>query len=113
MFAAEFGSGQVLWSIFWFFLFAMWVWLVISIYADIIVSKDLSGGAKAMWLAFVILLPYIGYFTYLLIRGDSLAARMSGSSRSPDEIAKLAELHSRGALSDTEYAHARTMAMGA
>jgi hypothetical protein len=45
---AEFGSGQALWSIFWFFLFLMWVWLVISVVSDIIHSDDLSGGGKAL-----------------------------------------------------------------
>ena len=62
MLAAEWGVGQVLWSMLWFFLFFLWIWLVISIFADIIRSKDMGGVAKAIWSIFIIFVPYLGVF---------------------------------------------------
>jgi len=125
MFAAEFGTGEVLLSIFWFFLFFMWIMLVFNIFADIIRSDDLSGIAKAMWTAFVIFLPYLGVFMYLIARGDSMAMRRvqdaqdqeaavqqyirsaAGGSSPADQLASLADLHTAGKLDDAEYAQAK------
>ncbi len=128
LFAAEFGSGQVLWSIFWFFLFFMWIWLVISIFGDIIRSQDLSGGAKALWSAAIIFMPYLGVFLYIVIRGGSMGERQMAmmqanedatqayirnvaSGSAADEVAKLADLHAKGSLSDEEYAQAKAKAL--
>jgi len=83
--AAEFGTGQVLWSMFWFFMFFIWIWLLIVIFSDIFRSDDLSGWGKALWTLFVIVLPYLGVFVYLIARGsqmqmhaDRSAARVRG-----------------------------------
>jgi hypothetical protein len=128
--AAEFQVGQVLWSMFWYFLFYLWIWLVITIFADILRSDDLSGWGKAAWSIFVIFLPYLGVFVYLIARGDSMGKRhvrdaqaqddamqsyirdAAGSGGSANELAQLAELHSSGKLSDDEYARAKAKAIG-
>ena len=78
--AAEFGSGQVVWSIFWFTLFFVWIWLLISIFADIIRSGDLSGGAKALWAIGIIVLPYLGVFLYLIVRGGTMQDRAAAQA---------------------------------
>ncbi len=123
--AAEFGTGQVLWSIFWFFLFFMWIMLVFNIFGDIIRSDDLSGVSKAVWAAFIVFLPYLGIFVYLIVRGDKMASRQmraaqqqdealrdyirsaAGGSSQADQLASLAGLHSSGKLTDEEYAAAK------
>ena len=51
--AGEFGTGQVFWSLLWFFLFFIWIWLLITVFADIFRSSDLSGWGKALWTIFV------------------------------------------------------------
>jgi hypothetical protein len=126
VFAAEFGTGQVLWSIFWFFLFFMWIWLVISIFGDIIRSDDMNGVSKALWAALIVFLPYLGVFAYLLIRGGKMGERQiaaaraqeqavaayiretaGGGSSAADQLAKLADLHAAGKLDDAEYATAK------
>ncbi|MDH3705017.1 MAG: SHOCT domain-containing protein [Acidimicrobiia bacterium] len=122
---AEFQVGQVLWSIFWFFLFFLWIWLVISIFADIIRSDDLSGWGKALWAIAIIFLPFLGVFLYLIVRGGSMGERSAeqarqsedafkayvqdaaGSSSPSDQLANLADLHASGKLSDDEYAQAK------
>ncbi len=123
--AAEFGTGQVLWSILWFFLIFLWIWLVITVFVDIMRSDDLSGGAKALWAVVIIFLPYLGVFVYLISRGDKMADRQvsdaqaadearrayiretAGGSGHADQLAKLADLHTSGKLDDAEYAQAK------
>jgi hypothetical protein len=128
--AAEFGTGQVLWSILWFTLFFMWIWLVISIFADIIRAREMSGIAKALWSIAIIFVPFLGVFAYLIVNGNNMNDRAvesaqaqqdaadnyirqaAGTSGAADELSKLAELHANGTLDDAEYAAAKAKALG-
>ncbi len=128
--AAEWGSGQVLWSMLWFFLFVIWIWMIIVIFSDIFTSDDLSGWGKAIWSIFIIFLPYLGIFAYLIARGGGMAARSAKAtqegneatkayirdaaavSSDADQLAKLADLHTAGKISDTEYATAKAKVIG-
>ena len=122
---AEFGTGQVFWSFLWFFIFIIWIYLLIFIFSDIFRSDDLSGWGKALWSIFIILLPYLGIFVYLIARGGKMAERQAkhmqaqqaamdsyirdtatGASDA-EQLAKLADLHSTGKLNDAEYATAK------
>ncbi|MET0904004.1 MAG: SHOCT domain-containing protein [Acidimicrobiales bacterium] len=119
---AELGTGEVLWSIFWFFLFFIWIMILFRVFGDIFMSHDLSGFAKVLWCLFVIFLPYLGVFVYLIARGDHMtkhaiesakaqdaASReyiqsvVSTSGGSADELAKLAALKADGTLSEAEF----------
>jgi hypothetical protein len=127
---AEFGTGQVFWSMLYFFLFFIWIWLLIVVFGDIFRSRDLSGWGKALWTIFVIVLPYLGVFVYLIARGHKMqdnamqAAKAqdaamreyvqnvtSTSASSADELAKLAELRSSGVISDAEFQQAKAKAL--
>ena len=124
--AAEFGTGQVVWSLFYFFLVFVWIMLIFTLFGDIIRSEDLSGWGKALWTIAIIVVPFIGIFAYLIVRGGSMGERQlkaaqaqeaamqdyirttAGTSASAaDELAKLADLHSQGKLDDAEYAAAK------
>jgi type VI protein secretion system component VasK len=72
MLFAEFAVGQVFWSLIWFFLFFIWIMLLFSVFGDIFRSSDLSGLAKAAWIIFVIFLPFLGVFVYLIARGRQM-----------------------------------------
>ena len=128
---AEWAVGQVFWSMLWFFLFFIWIWLLITVFADIFRSPDMGGGAKALWTIFVIVLPYLGVFVYLIARGHKMqehavaqaqaqdeAARhyiqsVSGSSPSAaDEIARLADMKAKGVLTEEEFQAAKAKALG-
>ena len=130
MTAAEFGTGQVVWSFLWFFMFFIWIWLLIAIFGDIFRSRDLSGWSKAFWSIFIIVLPYLGVFVYLIARGGKMhehgieaaqaqeqATRqyvqsVAGSASSPaSQIAQLAELRDQGVLSDAEFEQAKAKAL--
>ncbi|MGB0112126.1 MAG: SHOCT domain-containing protein [Ilumatobacteraceae bacterium] len=125
MFAGTFGTGEVIWSIFIFFMFFIWMMLLFQIFGDIFRSSDLSGVGKTLWSIFVIILPFLGIFVYLIARGDNMrdhavaqakaqdaAAReyiqaAAGSGSAADEIAKLSKLQADGAITDTEFATAK------
>lgn len=126
---AEFGTGQVLWSMIWFFLFFMWVWLLITVWADIFRSHDMSGGAKALWVLFVIVLPYLGVLVYLVARGgkmkDHALAQVKAQEAaqrdyiqsiagtgSAGELAKLADLRDKGVITEAEFASLKAKAIG-
>ena len=81
MIAAEFGTGQVFWSLVWLFFFCIWVWMFILVFGDLIRSPDLSGWGKALWALFIIVLPLLGFFVYLIARGSSINDRMVEASQ--------------------------------
>ena len=74
MLASEFGVGEVLWSMIWFFLFVIWLIILFRVFGDIFRSRDLGGVSKVIWSLFVIVFPYLGVFVYLIARGDKVAA---------------------------------------
>jgi hypothetical protein len=106
-----------------FFLFIIWIWLLITVFSDIFRSRDLGGWAKALWSIFVIVIPFLGVFVYLIARGGKMheraaeqaaqqqkafdqyvkqAAGTPGES-SADQLHKLADLKSQGVLTDAEF----------
>ena len=126
--ASEWGTGQVFWSMLWFFLFFIWIWLLVVVFTDVFRSHDLSGVAKALWVIFIILVPYLGVFVYLIARGHKMqehavqAAQaqdaamrqyvQSVATVSPaDELAKLADLKAKGVIDDAEYERLKAKAL--
>ena len=59
----------------YFFLFIIWIWLLIMVFVDIFRSQDIGGWAKALWVIFVIILPFLGVFVYLIARGGKMHER--------------------------------------
>ena len=116
---------SVFWTMLEFFFLFLWIFLVISVFFDIFRSEDLSGGAKALWVIFVIVLPFLGVFIYILARGASMHERSArqvrrqdeamqayvrdaaGSPSTADELAKLADLKEKGVISAEEYEKAK------
>ena len=131
MLAAEFGTGQVFWSMLWFFLFFIWIWMLFVVFGDIFRSQDLSGWSKALWSIFIIVLPYLGVFVYLIAHGRKMgehaaqaAAAQEAQMRqyvqsvattpgagAADQITKLAQLRDQGVLSETEFQQAKAKAL--
>ena len=120
---------DVLWTMLIFFLFIAWIWVMISVIGDIFRSKDIGGVAKALWMLFVIMLPWLGVLVYLIARGDSMAERSveqmaavedarrayikdAAGTSVADELAKLASLKDSGALSAEEYASLKAKVVG-
>jgi hypothetical protein len=108
------------WTMLIFFLFIVWIWILITVFIDIFRSPDLSGGLKALWFIFVLFLPFLGVLVYLIARGHKMQEHQlqyaqkqqdmmdkyikdTAGGSTADELTKLAELKSKGVLSDAEY----------
>jgi hypothetical protein len=107
----------------YFFLFVIWIWLLITVFIDIFRSHDMGGWAKALWVIFVIVLPFLGVFVYLIARGskmqeraahdaaqqqqafDAYVQQTAGTSGDGvvDQLSKLADLKAQGVLTDAEF----------
>ena len=75
MLAADYPFLEVLWTMFVFFAFIIWFWILITVFADIFRRHDIGGGAKTLWLIFVIVLPFLGVFVYLISQHDGMNER--------------------------------------
>jgi Short C-terminal domain/Phospholipase_D-nuclease N-terminal len=118
--AASYPFMDVLWSMVIFFLFVIWIWILITVFADIFRRRDIGGGMKAVWIIFVIILPYLGVFIYLIAEGHKMAERnaeqmqsaraqqdeyiksVAGSSAA-DQIAQAKSLLDSGAITQAEF----------
>ena len=112
---------NVFWSMFIFFLWIIWIWILITVFIDIFRSRDLSGWAKALWVLFVLFIPLIGVLVYLIARGGKMHERAvqqaqrqdqefrayvqeaASPESSADQLAKLADLRDRGVISAEEF----------
>ena len=111
---------DMLGSIFMFFLMVAGIWVLIGVIGDVFRSGDLSGFAKATWVLFIILVPWLGVLSYILIRGqgveelsiDALADSASkqraciqsvAGTSTADELTKLAGLQEKGVISEAEF----------
>ena len=118
------------WTIFIIFLWVIWFWILITVFIDLFRSHDLSGWAKALWFIFILLLPLIGVLVYLIARGSkmhehavrdaqqqesefrSYVQEAAGSQSPADQLAKLADLHDRGVITDAEFQQEKTKILG-
>ncbi|MGW8761186.1 SHOCT domain-containing protein [Streptomyces sp. NPDC055815] len=120
---------NVFWTMLWFFLWIMWLFLLFKVITDIFRDHSLSGWGKAGWLIFCILLPYLGVLVYVIARGKSMGQRdikqakeseaafqeyirktagTQGGGTSPtDELARLADLKEKGAITPEEFEKAK------
>jgi len=78
---------DVFWTILVIVLWVIWFWILISVFADLFRRRDIGGGAKVLWCIFVILLPYLGVFIYLLVNHQGIADRnVRQAARSQEEF---------------------------
>ncbi|RKS71038.1 putative oligomerization/nucleic acid binding protein [Actinomadura pelletieri DSM 43383] len=124
--ATDYPLLNVFWTMLWFFLWVLFLMLIFRIIADIFRDDRLSGWGKAGWSIFVIVLPFLGAFVYLIARGRGMGERdlqainkrdeqfrsyvreTAGTPTSADELAKLAQLRDHGDISEAEYQQAKT-----
>jgi hypothetical protein len=121
MIATSYPFLDVMWTLLVFFAWVIWFYLLITVFGDLFRRHDLSGWAKAGWIIFAIVLPYLGVFVYLIAEHDGMAERsakqlqqsqaqmddyvrsVAAKSDPADQIAKGKQLLDQGAISQAEY----------
>ncbi|GAA3799179.1 SHOCT domain-containing protein [Streptomyces chiangmaiensis] len=120
------------WTMLWFFLLVMWFVLLFRVVVDAFRDDSMSGWGKAGWLVFVIVLPFLGVFVYLVARGKDMGRRelaqaraqqqafdsyirrtVAGEQRpsSTEELARLSEMRTRGDITDEEFRRAKDLVL--
>jgi hypothetical protein len=128
---AAYTFGDVLWSMFVFFMWVLWFWLLFTVFADLFRRHDISGWGKAGWSVFVILLPFLGVFIYLIVEGRAMGERnmrqaqasqgqmdayvrsVARSTSATDQIAQAKQLLDSGAISQAEFDQIKAKALAA
>ena len=107
----------------YFFLFFIWIWLLVMVFFDVFRSRDMGGGAKALWCIFIIILPFLGVFVYLIARGGKMHERQAQQAAdqqkafdsyvrqtaaapggdTASQLSKLADLKNQGVLTEEEF----------
>jgi hypothetical protein len=129
LFAADYPFLDIFWTMLVFFSWVIWFWLLITVFADLFRRHDISGWGKAGWTLFVIILPFLGVFVYLIAQGKHMAERKAsdmqasqaafddyvrqvGSDKDPSEqIAKAKSLLDSGAIDATEFEQLKRKAL--
>ena len=123
MLGSDYPFLDVFWTLLVFFVWVVWFWLLITVFADIFRRHDISGWGKTGWLIFTIILPFLGVFIYLISQGHHMAERdmaqaqqskaqfddyvrtvsSSSGGGAADEIARAKELLDSGAITQAEF----------
>ena len=130
MLAYDYPLLSIFFSMLWFFLFFAWLMLLFRVFADIFRSRDLGGFSKAVWSIFVIVLPLLGVFIYLIARGDKMAGHAvadvqaqeaamrsyikdaAGGADPATQIQELAALRDSGVISAAEFEAGKAKILG-
>ena len=118
---AEYTFGQALLTVFEIFLFVIWIWIMITILIDVFRDHELSGWGKAIWVFFLVFVPFLAALIYLIVRGGGMRdraikeqadqkkhldqyVRETAGTSEVDELHKLNDLKEKGGISAEEYA---------
>jgi low affinity Fe/Cu permease len=121
LFAADYPFLDIFWTMLIFFMWVIWIWILVTVLMDLFRRDDLSGWAKAAWMLFVIVLPYLGVFIYLITQSRHMAERtardaqaaqaqfdehvrsVAGSNGAAADIEKAKKLLDNGAITESEF----------
>jgi len=125
--AADYPFMDVLWSMIVFFFWVIWIWIVITVLIDIFRRHDIGGWSKALWVIFVVILPWLGVLIYLIAQHDGMRERSiqqaqqqkdqfdqyvrDAAGGSADEIHKAKALLDSGAITQQEFDQLKAKAL--
>ena len=127
--ATDYPFLNILWTMIIFFAWVIWIWIAITVFIDVFRRRDIGGCAKALWVVFVIVIPFLGVLVYLIVNHDGMADRTAKQAQaqqqqfdqyvrdtaggSASEIAKAKELLDCGAINQAEYDQIKQKALAA
>ena len=129
MLAYDYPFLDILWTMFVIFLWVIWFWLLITVFADVFRRHDIGGGKKVLWIVFVIVAPFLGVLIYLLVNNDSMTERnvkqmqaarsdsdayirsVADSSNPATQIEKAKALLDSGAITQAEFEQMKARAL--
>ncbi len=123
MLAASYPVLDAFLTMLYFFLFIIWIWLLIMVFMDIFRSHDMGGWAKALWVIFIVILPFLGVLVYLIARGGKMHERQAADAArqqkafneyvrqaagtpgadTASQLSQLADLKAKGVLTEQEF----------
>jgi hypothetical protein len=130
---AEYTFGQGLLTVLSIFFFVIWIWILITILSDLFRDHELSGWWKAVWLLFLVFIPFLAALVYLIARGNGMRERTikaqaeakqhfddyvrqtavaGGGASTADELSKLAGLKANGTISEEEFQAQKAKLLG-
>ena len=127
--AADYPFLDILWTMIIFFAWVVWIWMMVVILTDVFRREDIGGWAKAAWVVFLIVLPFLGVLVYLISQHDKMAERqakdasaqqaviderirsVAGSDGPATEIANAKKLLDAGTISESEFAQIKQRAL--
>jgi Phospholipase_D-nuclease N-terminal/Short C-terminal domain len=122
---------EVFWTMLIFFAFVIWIWILITVLIDIFRRHDTSGFAKVLWIIFIIVLPYLGVFVYLIVEHKGMTERavkqqeaaqsqmdqyvksVAGNTDPAEQIAKAKQLLDNGTITQAEFDQIKQKALAA
>ncbi len=130
-FAADYPLLNIIWTMFVFFAFTLWIWLLIVVFSDLFRRHDLSGWGKAGWSLFIIVLPLLGVLVYMIADGKGMAERKAedyqqaqaqfdqhirsvtsgGGGGAAGEISQAKQLLDAGTITQAEFDQIKTRAL--
>ena len=129
MLAYDYPCLDIFWTMLIFFCWIIWFWLLITVFADVFRRRDTGGFSKVIWIIFVIIVPFLGVFIYLLVNHDGMAERSIKQAQaqqaqmddyirttaggSAAEIEKAKGLLDSGAITQAEFDALKSKALAA
>jgi len=131
MLATDYPLLEIFWTILIFFGFVVWIWILFTVFADIFRRSDIGGWGKALWIVFVVILPWLGVLVYLIAEHEGMNERTvkrqqdvqaefdqyvksaAGKGDPTDQIAKASELLAKRAISQAEFEEMKRKALAA
>jgi hypothetical protein len=131
LFAADYPFLDIFWTMLIFFMWVIWIWILVTVLMDLFRRHDISGWGKAAWTLFVVVLPFLGVFMYLVTQGTQMAERRASEVQATqasfdqyvksvatnggatDQIARAKELLDSGAIDQAEFEQLKRKALAA
>ena len=131
MVVADVSFGDIFWSVLWFFFLFIWLMVLFHVLTDLFRDHSVSGVTKTLWVLFLVFLPFLAVFIYLLVRGKGMGERAAAqrqqaqqefagyvrnvaatSGTTPTEqIAKAKQLLDAGAIDQSEFERLKAKAL--